>query len=152
MVDPKIEADVWKRVMSCPADQGQELTPEQVMELLTQELKGVCTYETLACRMRGQSAQRLRLLAAQERQHYRQLETIYYLRTGAKPCPDRPKMPCIACITEQLRRCYHDEIAAADRYSHLAQNAGSFASTLRCMAQEEQQHAQSILQILQSCL
>ena len=160
MMNKTRESEVWQRVMASSAEapdcckpvRSNTLTAEQVMELLVCELEDACTYEVLAGRVRGQAQQKLRELARCERRHYGKLEAVYYLMTGRKPCPDRPKPPCVACTNEELRSRYQLEVEGAGRYRCLAQRAGSFEKTLLELACEEEHHAQIILQVLQSCL
>lgn len=160
MMDHKREQEVWQRVMAMSAEapqcskpvNKQTLTAEQVMELLCGELADAATYEALACRVRGQARQTLMMLAGQERQHAKKLSAVYYLMTGKKPCPDKPKYPCIACTNEELRERYIEETAGAEKYCCLAEKAGSFAKVFRELACEEEQHAHTVLKLLQQCL
>ena len=160
MMNQARESEVWQRVMAASAEAPaackpkgpNTLTAEQVMELLCDELSDACTYDVLAGRVRGQAQQKLRELARSERRHYGKLEAVYYLMTGKKPCPDRPKPPCVACMTEELRSRYQAEVTGAGRYKCLAERAGSFQKTFLELACEEEHHAEVILQVLQTCL
>lgn len=161
MMSKHREEAVWKRVMEAseeapvckPAPKRDScLTPCQVMELLEQELMDACTYRTLAGRVKRDVRRCLLQLAEEERGHYRKLETVYYLMTGSRPCPDRPKVPCVACINEELRKRYGEEMEAAERYRCLAECAGSFAGVFHCLSRDEERHGQRILWLLQRCL
>lgn len=160
MMDQKRETEVWKRVMEvsaqapdcCKMPRQQSLTAEQVMELLVAELADSVVYEALACRVRADVRRSLLMLAQQERRHFEKLEAIYYLMTGKKPCPDRPKRPCIACVSEELRSRYHEEVKGAQTYHRLAEKAGSFEPVFHQLGHEEEHHAQTIVQVLQKCL
>ena len=162
MMTQKREAEVWQRVMAasaeCPPVQAAPvkpavgLTAQQVMELLEKELLDVCTYRTLAGRVRKEQRRLLLQLAQAEQRHYRKLEAIYYLMTGQRPCPERPKAPCMACTSEELRKRYQQEAAGAETYHKLAEQAGSFASVFHCLGHEEERHAAVILELLQRCL
>ena len=160
MVDHKREEAVWKRVMElsqqapdcCKPKEHATLTAQQVMELLAAELQSACTYEALAGRVRGTARQKLLMLSYSERAHYARLETVYYLMTGKKPCPDRPKRPCIACTNEELRSRYMQEVKGAEQYCALAKKAGSFAHVFHELAAQEEDHAHTILLVLQQCL
>ena len=177
MMNKNREEAVWKRVMAVSAEAPEcqpetrpeqkpeckseckpkpkpdcELTPCQVMDLLEHELQDVCTYQTLAARVRKNARSCLLQLAQEERQHYRKLEAIYYLMTGQRPCPDRPKPPCVACLNEELRRRYEIEVRGAMMYHQLAEQAGSFACTFHCLGNDEERHSQVILNLLQQCL
>ena len=155
----KREAEVWQRVMAasaeCPMPAGKMesgLTAPQVMELLEDELADSCTYRTLAMRVKKDLRRCLLRLAQEEWQHYRKLETVYYLMTGHRPCPDRPKAPCVACLNEELRKRYQEEVAGAEKYRCLAEKAGSFASVFHCLGHEEERHSRTVLELLQHCL
>lgn len=160
MMNPKREQEVWNRVMAasaeapcCPRPKEQmKLTCQQVMELLEDELADACTYRTLAMRVKKSVRQTLLQLAMEEQEHYRKLEAVYYIMTGRRPCPDRPKAPCVACTNEELRKRYEGEIAGAERYHHLAECAGSFAPVFHCLGHSEERHAQMVLNLLQHCL
>lgn len=172
MISKTREAEVWRRVMECSAEapvpskphakckpehhheSGKDscLTPAQVMELLEQELMDACTYQTLAMRVKKDLRKILLQLVQEERRHYRKLEAVYYLMTGTRPCPDRPKAPCVACTNEALRARYHEEVEGAARLHKLAECAGSFAPVFHCLGCEEERHAQMILCLLQRCL
>ena len=156
------EEAVWQRVMAaceegpapkkpCPKT-DQCLTPEQVMELLERALLDACTYRTLAGRVRKEVRRSLLQLAQEEQQQVRKLEAVYYLMTGHRPCPDRPKAPCVACTNEELRKRYQLEVESAARYCRLAEHAGSFAEVFHCLSRQERCHAQQILNLLQRCL
>ena len=160
MIDHKREQEVWQRVMTMSAEAPrcdkpvgkQGLTAEQVVELLCGELEDAAVYEALACRVRGQNQQKLRYLARQELRHFAKLEAVYYLMTGKKPCPDKPKRPCIACTNEELRSRYIHEVESAAKYRCLSEKAGSFAGVFEAIGCEEERHAEEVLQILQYCL
>ncbi len=166
MISKTREEEVWRRVMACSEEaptpckpQPREeksrkncLTPAQIMELLEQELQDACTYQVLAGRVKKEMRRVLLQLAQEERRHYRKLEAVYYLMTGTRPCPDRPKAPCVACTNEALRDSYHEEVAGARRYHALAEEAGSFAAVFHCLGHEEEHHSQMILCLLQRCL
>ena len=133
----------------CKPKEPATLTAQQVMELLVGELSDACTYETLATHVRGSVRQRLLALSMAERAHYARLETVYYLMTGKKPCPDKPKKPCIACLSEELRTRYTEEVKGAEYYHCLAPKAGSFAKIFHELGTQEELHAYEVLCILQ---
>ena len=106
----------------------------------------------LAARMKGRAQAMLRAIAQQEACHAKKLAAVYFLNTGKKACPGRPERPCVTCINETLRQQYTAEHAAHEAYAALAENAGTHRCMLLRMAQEECEHAQLILCILQNCL
>ena len=157
---------VWSRVMSAqtvpaaamenpaPAAQAQSetLTPEQLLSLIDGERADSALYAHLAARMKGRAQAMLRAIAQQEACHAKKLAAVYFLNTGKKACPGRPERPCVTCINETLRQQYTAEHAAHEAYAALAENAGTHRCMLLRMAQEECEHAQLILCILQNCL
>ena len=159
-MNPLREEAVWKRVMAaaeeapdcCDGVPLRSLTDRRVLELLEGELADACTYRVLAGRMKQQARQCLLQLAAEEQRHYRKLEAVYYLMTGARPCPDRPKAPCVACTNEELRQRYKLETEGARTYGCLAEQAGPFAEVFHCLAHDEARHAAMILRLLEQCL
>lgn len=160
MMQKHREEAVWQRVMAAsaeapdcrpPAKPDGGLTPAQVMELLEGKLQDACTYRTLAGRM-GREGRCLQQLAREEQQHYKKLEAVYYLMTGARPCPDRPRTPCVACNNEVLRDRYREEVSGAERYHCMAEKAGSFAGLFHALGRAEEAHAKQILALLQHCL
>jgi rubrerythrin len=159
-MNQKREAEVWERVVAASAECPMpikkavptELTARQVLELLQGELLDVCTYQTLAARVKKDARRCLWQLAQEERRHYRKLEAVYYLMTGQRPCPDRPKAPCMACTNEELRKRYKAEVEGAACYHAMAEKAGSFVSVFHCLGHEEDRHSRMILELLQRCL
>ena len=153
---------VWSRVMSAqtapaaamenpaPAAQAQSetLTPEKLLSLIDGERADSALYAHLAARMKGRAQAMLRAIAQQEACHAKKLAAVYFLNTGKKACPGRPERPCVTCINETLRQQYTAEHAAHEAYAALAENAGTHRCMLLRMAQEECEHAQLILCIL----
>ena len=147
---------VWSRVMSAqtapaaamenpaPAAQAQSetLTPEKLLSLIDGERADSALYAHLAARMKGRAQAMLHAIAQQEACHAKKLAAVYFLNTGKKACPGRPERPCVTCIND----------AAHEAYAALAENAGTHRCMLLRMAQEECEHAQLILCILQNCL
>ena len=58
----------------------------------------------------------------------------------------------VTCINETLRQRYSEEHTAHEAYETLAENAGTHRCMLLKIAEEECEHAQMILCILQTCL
>ena len=157
---------VWSRVMSAqttpaaamenpaPAAQAQSetLTPEKLLSLIDGERADSALYAHLAARMKGRAQAMLRAIAQQEACHAKQFGAVYFLKTGKKACPGRPEAPCVTCINETLRQRYSEEHTAHEAYETLAENAGTHRCMLLRIAEEECEHAQMILCILQTCL
>ena len=102
--------------------------------------------------MKGKAQAMLREMARQGACHAKQFGAVYFLKTGKKACPGRPEAPCVTCINETLRQRYSEEHTAHEAYETLAENAGTHRCMLLRIAEEECEHAQMILCILQTCL
>ena len=170
-MDCKQAQNVWSRVMAAqtaapgtgaeqapaktdrpPQTPAVSIIPEQVMQAMQQELSDAEAYRCLAARMSGCAKKTLLAISHDERCHAKKLGAIYFLLTGKKACPKKPEPPCITCNAETLRRQYQRELSARERYEALAPLAGARACTLRELALDECRHAQSIYELLQSCL
>lgn len=160
------EQRVWSRVMNAQsacarvvqrdaqdgARSAAVLDEDALMELYTGQMQAACTYRHLAAMTRGRARQTLTQLAEAKRCHAKRTEAMYYVRTGKKPCPDRPKSPCVSCVNEALRQAYQEELCTAELYRRYARNADDFACVLEQMATESCRHAQLLLSVLQECL
>lgn len=95
----------------------------------------------------------LREMARQEACHAKcNSARSIFSRPEKKACPGRPEAPCVTCINETLRQRYSEEHTAHEAYETLAENAGTHRCMLLRIAEEECEHAQMILCILQTCL
>ena len=150
------EEAVWRRVLATQeqpcAGSESSLTPMQVMEQLQRKQQAACMYGILARRVKKSARGCLLRLMQMEQQHSRRLEAVYYVMTGQRPCPDSPKLPCVACTNEELRNCYMAKIAAAPGLCQLAEQAGSFAPVFRCIHRDEQHQLRVLLNLLEHCL
>ena len=136
----------------CYEELRRFIAPEKLLSLIDGERADSALYAHLAARMKGRAQAMLRAIAQQEACHAKKLAAVYFLNTGKKACPGRPERPCVTCINETLRQQYTAEHAAHEAYAALAENAGTHRCMLLRMAQEECEHAQLILCILQNCL
>ena len=169
-IDCKQAQNVWSRVMAAQAgaqstsanppvqvkaaqeEQTASITPEQLLSSIEYEMLDAVTYQCLAARMSGCAQKTLRALSQDERRHAKELSAMYFLLTGKKVCPKKPENPCITCNAETLRRQYQRELSAREHYEALAPMSGARACTMRELALDECRHAQSIYELLQSCL
>ena len=169
-IDCKQAQNVWSRVMAAQAnaqgtfanppvqvkaaqeEQTASITPEQLLSSIEYEMLDAVTYQCLAARMSGCAQKTLRALSQDERRHAKELSAMYFLLTGKKVCPKKPDSPCITCNAETLRRQYQRELSAREHYEALAPMSGARACTMRELALDECRHAQSIYELLQSCL
>ena len=140
-MDCKQAQNVWSRVMA-----AQTAAP------CTNAEKTPAKTDCLAARMSGCARKTLLAISHDERCHAKKLGAIYFLLTGKKACPKKPENPCITCNAETLRRQYQRELSAREHYEALAPMSGARACTMRELALDECRHAQSIYELLQSCL
>ncbi len=75
-------------------------------------------------------------LAESRRCDGKRLSALYFVMTGLKACPDRPKLPCVSCLNEALRQAYREERCTAELYSRYAANAGEYACTLEQLGEK----------------
>ena len=125
---------------------------EAALALCTAQLGAACTYRTLAARARGCARQALVRLAESRRCDGKRLSALYFVMTGLKACPERPKPPCVSCLNEALRQAYREERCTAELYSRYAANAGEYACTLEQLGENACKRAQELLNILQFSL
>ena len=165
-IDPRQEQRVWSRVMaaqtaSAPEPDACERLSRRdapifdegaALELYTAQLRAAATYRVLASMARGCARQSLMRLAEGKRCEARRLAAAYFVMTGVKPCPDRPKPPCVSCLNEALRQAYREERCAAELYRRYAGRGGDDACLLENMAKRACENAQTLLCILQSTL
>lgn len=153
--DIRKEERVWNRVMAteeCHAQAPDCLNEGKVLELIIDELRDCGTYRSLAKAMRGCDKGILMGLAEEEACHARKLSAVYFLMTGRKACPDRPKIPCITCINTSLRQRYQDELHGHAEYLRLSKCAGEFSCVMAELAKDELCHSQKILCLLKDTL
>lgn len=172
-LDPAQQQRVWSRVMSAPnacqrlqqlADTPATLPartgaapsacPDEaaLLELYTAQLRASVTYYCLAQRLRGSGRQTLLNIAREKQAQSRKLSAIYYIETGKKPCPDRPKAPCITCVSEALRMAYREEQCTTQLYRAYASGDKELACLLDSLSAETCRHAQQVLSLLESRL
>lgn len=166
-MDPKQEQRVWSRVMSAQAvrctqepEVCRRLEQKDIpvfdesaaMELYAAQCSAAMTYRCLAEMARGCARQALVRLAESRRCDGKRLSALYFVMTGLKACPDRPKLPCVSCLNEALRQAYREERCTAELYSRYAANAGEYACTLEQLGENACKRAQELLNILQISL
>ena len=122
------------------------------MELYAAQCSAAMTYRCLAEMARGCARQALVRLAESRRCDGKRLSALYFVMTGLKACPDRPKLPCVSCLNEALRQAYREERCTAELYSRYAANAGEYACTLEQLGENACKRAQELLNILQFSL
>ena len=118
-MDPKQEQRVWSRVMSAQAvrctqepEVCRRLEQKDIpvfdesaaMELYAAQCGAAMTYRCLAEMARGCARQALVRLAESRRCDGKRLSALYFVMTGLKACPDRPKLPCVSCAAAGIPR------------------------------------------------
>lgn len=157
-IDPKLQNDVWRRVMGTAeapavpeapaAPEAPEtpsiLTAEELLTRMQQEKNDCATYRYLACKTCGCDARTLRQLADDEACHFKKLHAMYFLRTGKCVCLPPEKPDCTACLTDALRARYQGELAAAALYEDDARRWPDMADEFYCMAADEVRHSRCV--------
>lgn len=165
-IDPRQEQRVWSRVMAAQAASAPEpdacerlsrrdapvFDEDSALELYTAQLRAAATYRVLSSMARGCARQSLMRLAEEKRCEAKRLAAAYFVMTGTKPCPDRPRPPCVSCLNEALRQAYREERCAAELYRRYAERGGDHACLLENMAKRACESAQAVLCILQNTL
>ena len=148
--DLQKETRVWERIRGAQTPRGG-LSAGELEELIRDELADARAYRTLA-RLLPRERECLLRMAHDEMLHAKRLETVFYLAEGRRFCPEKPARVCAACLTEELRGRWKEELDAAERYTALARRAAEFAPVFTEMAADEARHARTILRLLQKLL
>ena len=170
-MDCKQAQNVWSRVMAAQtaalctnAEKAPEktartqqapavsITPEQVMQAMHEELCDAETYRCLAARMSGCARKTLLAISHDERCHAKKLGAIYFLLTGKKACPKSRKTPASPATPRRSAGSISASFPRASTMKRLPPCPGARACTMRELALDECRHAQSIYELLQSCL
>lgn len=146
--DLQKETRVWERIRT-PQCQNRGADAAEIAKIVCAEMADACFYRALAAALPAKERRCLLEIAQDENKHAKTLSAIYFLLQGQRLCPERPPRFCPSCLTEELRKRWREELAAAERYEKLAGQMPEFASTFRCLAADEKRHAQMILCLLQ---
>lgn len=140
--------EVWNRVKG--TEQKDEL--QQLYDFAAEEHMAAADYSRLAdCTGSLRAKKLFRELAAEEREHEKQLRACLYLRKG-KETDQRPKTVSKrgGMLLRELRRLYDNEQKSADAYSAAAKNLGD--DQLRILyaqlAEREREHGKALWKLL----
>jgi|GEM_PF-2463512 len=128
---------------------GDALTPERLLEMISDEQVDSALCRRLADLARGQARGVLMQLLHDERRHARTAAAMYYILTGKQPGSCAAPVPACAALRRELRLRYDAELRAAQAYETLAGTAGSFGDVFLQLSQDERGHAAAILALLQ---
>ncbi|MDR3551714.1 MAG: ferritin family protein [Clostridia bacterium] len=126
-----------------------------IMNFINDECHDSFYYAMLACRAPTAAAQRLCCyLSREERRHAKKWQAAYFVITGQKYMPNRSALGPICpprSFSEALRERYIAEINGAAEYRGFAEQCTDpcLKKLAEDMAEEEQQHAELILDLLQ---
>ena len=139
-------ASVWSRVTGVrPAE--DELTG--LRRWLRDEAEGIRAYEALLRRKLPASAeQTLRALLQAERRHFRQLQTLYYLRTGDNHIPPSQSPTPPQPLMKALRERYAASLAQAESYRRGAASEKRDLAALCARLSEEEETQAALLRKL----
>ena len=137
---------IWGRVTKAPPTDADVLKT-----LMGYEYADWNIYRTLAQKYTGEARTRFIEMANDERRHFRMLYGAYYILTGEKFVPEKPKRLADASLAEHLKNRYKIELEAASGYLKAAETASTdLAELYRSNAEEEKRHAKTALYLLGS--
>lgn len=142
-VDPNLSDKVWHRVLGTAPPE-----PEPLLELIHREWSDVSAALYLALRHSGREAALLRQIAQHDQSHAKCLTGIYTLLTGKKPTVTTPA-PKWSSTEAALRRCFSEKLRRSELYESHTTNP-EYGFIYRLMADQERQHAHSLLELLGS--
>ena len=141
--DPELAARVWKRVTG---DAPLPTASPDLQALIEEELADAAAYLHLSRFFNNHHSRILRHMHQQEQSHAACLKGIYRMMTGKRCTPRLPK-PIREKPAITLQRCYDRELRCATRY-HASASDPRFGLTYARMAQQEQEHAKFLLELM----
>ena len=141
--DPNTAAKVWDRVRSTPSVTADA---QAILELITQEMLDVATYNRLAQRLPAPKAAIVRQIAREEQSHIACLKGVYTLITGQKPTVPKPAIADDAPEIV-LRRSYGREMRCLSQYE-ARQTDPQYGYIFLSLARQEKEHCHRLLEIL----
>lgn len=139
--DPNKAQQVWQRVT------GQE--PEQLQNmqaLAVAELNEAAVYWLLSQQLQGKERSMLRRIFEEDQAHAACLKGIHYF-VQDQPLSVRPVLPAPETLVIALRKSYARKRNALQAYISRASDS-QYGCVFRILAQEEEQHCKTILQIV----
>ena len=141
---------VTTETAAAAAQSGNALTPEKLLEMISDEQADSAVYRRLANLACGQARGALMQLSRDERRHARTAAAMYYILTGKQPGSFAAPGPVCSALCRELRLRYDAELRSAQTYETLAGTAGSFGDAFLQLSQDERGHAAAILALLQN--
>ena len=141
-MDPDF-ASVWNRVTGMrPAEDEAARLRRRLLD----ETEGIRAYEALLRRRQSSSVEKtLRALLQAERRHFRQLQTIYYLRTGDNWVPPPQSAQPPQPLMKALRERYEAALDQAESYRRGAsEEKRDLAALCAALAREEEAQASNL--------
>ena len=136
--------EIWGRVTKAPPTDADVLKT-----LMGYEYADWNIYRTLAQKYTGEARTRFIEMANDERRHFRMLYGAYYILTGEKFVPEKPKRLADASLAEHLKNRYKIELEAASGYLKAAETAtADLADLYRSNAEDEQKHMRIVMELL----
>ena len=136
--------EIWGRVTNTAPHDVEALT-----EFLNDEFADAYVYRVLAQRYSGEMRTRFTQMANDEMRHYRMLSGAYYIVTGKKFIPEKPKKLTFESLPQLLKDRYYAELSGASAYIKASKNEeDDFSSLYLAAAEDEKRHARTILYIL----
>lgn len=142
---------VWQRVQAGRDTLTAEeaLLPERLSQHIMGEKGDSQAYRRLALRFQGQDSAALRRMAEEESGHARELNALYYMRTGRRTDLRPREEPQPADRLQALRGRYLEELSGAAGYAQAARDFPAYGEMFQRLSQAEHRHSQALLEILQ---
>ncbi len=139
-------AQVWQRVLQQTPQQATGLDPQQLPQMIADELTDAAIYLALSRRYQGKENALLRQMFQQEQDHAACLRGMYTLITGTRPAV-RSQKPTQEKAEELLRRCYGREMRALVTYEEKSSDP-VYGQIFAQLAQQERAHCHNLLTLL----
>lgn len=139
---------IWQRVGLVGPQVQTEHFSQQIAQMILQKQHAAQLYTALSRSTHGSCAQTLGRIAQQEAVHMRQLRAIYYVLTGQQSLPSRTPLPHVCFHRTQLRQCICAEQANSQAYQNASAQMPDYQTVFLQLAQEDAQHAATILSML----
>ncbi len=143
-------ASVWNRVTGTNTAEN-ELA--KLQRWIRDEAEGARSYETLLHgRLPAPAAETLRGILRQQRRQLRQLQTLYYLRTGDTLAVSLPERREMQPWMKALRERYDAALTQAEGYRQAASERRDTAALCAMLAEEKEGQAIRLRQLAERLL
>ncbi|MDD7772072.1 MAG: ferritin family protein [Firmicutes bacterium] len=145
-----MQQEVWRRVQASdtPVTPQRAVLPEKLPEMIGDEKQDSETYRRLSYRVQGADREALRRISAEEANHARELNTLYYLLTDRRtePQPRVPELP--TQLRTALRERCLAEAEGSRAYRRAAEDFPEQRELFLRLAEDEHRHHQTLMRML----